>query len=82
MNVIQDKPIGERGGNCVETFDDEVHIIQCAPVERSTMRAQTRFYGETTCECAAAKIIRQKFLDNVRGPLGVIGVQEGGEHGQ
>jgi hypothetical protein len=46
------------------------------------MLAQTRFYGETTCECAAAKIIRQELLDHVRGPLRIVGVQKDGEHGQ
>ena len=57
---------GERSGNCAETVDDEVHILQCAPVNGATMLAQTRFYGETTCKCAAAKIIRQELLDHVR----------------
>lgn len=61
-------------------MNDEVHIVQCAPVDGATMRAQTRFYGETTCEGAAAKAIRQKLVDNVRGPLGIVGFQEGGEH--
>jgi hypothetical protein len=41
MNMIQDKPIGEGSGNCVETFDNEVHIDQCAPLDGPTMRAQT-----------------------------------------
>ena len=82
MNVIEDESIGERSGDCVETFNDEVHIVQCAPMDEATMRAQTRLYHETTCECAASKIIRQKLLDNVRGTLGIVDVQEGGEHGQ
>ena len=46
------------------------------------MRAQVRFYSETTREGAAAKTIRQKPLDNVSGPFGILGIQEGGEHGQ
>ncbi len=82
MNVIQYKFVGECSGDGVETFNDEVHIVQCARVDGAAMRAQTRFNGETTCEGAAAKAIRQKLLDNVRRPLGIVGLQEGGEHGQ
>lgn len=82
MNMIQNKPIGEGGRNCVETLDDEVHIVQSAPVKRATMLAQTRFYGETPCECAAVKIMRQELLDNVGRPLRIAGVQKSGEHGQ
>ena len=82
MNVIQQKPIGERTGDRVETFNDEVHIVQCAPVDGATMRAQVRFDSETTGEGASAKAIRQKLLDNARGSYGIVGLQEGGEHGQ
>jgi hypothetical protein len=46
------------------------------------MRAQLRFYSETTGEGAATKAIRQKLLDDARGPFGIVGLQEGGEHGQ
>ena len=62
MNVIQHKSIGERSGDRVETFDDEVYIVQCASVDGATMCAQARFYCETTCKCAVAKAIRQKLL--------------------
>ena len=82
MNVIEQKPIGERGGNRVETLNDQVYIVQCASVDGVTMRAQLRFYSETTGEGAATKAIRQKLLDNARGPFGIVGLQEGGEHGQ
>lgn len=77
MNVIQQKHIGERSGDRLETFNDEVHIVQCAQVDGATIRVQMRFYSETTCEGAATKAIRQKLLDNARGPFGVDGPQEG-----
>jgi hypothetical protein len=51
-------------------------------VDRATLRAEVRFHSDTTCEGAAAKAIRQKLLHNARGPFGVVGIQEGGEHGR
>lgn len=77
MNVIQQKPIGERSGDCVEAVNNEVHIVQTAPVNGATTRVQMRFYSETTCEDATTKALRQKLFDNARGSFGVDGHQEG-----
>jgi hypothetical protein len=48
------------------------HLRDAGGLRRDTHRSSSL----VPCECAAAKIIRQKCLDNVRGPFGVVGVQK------
>jgi hypothetical protein len=82
MNVIQQKLISERSGDCAETVDHEIQVVHCAPVNGVTVGAQLCGYGETTCEGTSAKASRHKLLDDVRGSPGVVGLEECGEHDQ
>jgi hypothetical protein len=82
VNVIQQKSIGECSGNRLEIRDDEIEVIQCAPVEGTIKDTQLRCHGETTREGAGMKATRQKLFHYMRGALRIGGLEERGKHGQ
>jgi hypothetical protein len=82
MNVMQQELIGEPRRDRVETLDDEVQIVEHTPISGPAVRAQMRFNGEATGERTAEKAICEKLVDDLRGPMGIGGTEEGGEHGQ
>jgi hypothetical protein len=56
--------------------------VKHAPVTEATIHAETRFKSEAPRQRTVAKTICQKLADYVRSPIGIVSLQNSGEHGQ